>query len=300
MSIDGFLSYLRHERNRSEQTIQAYRIDLRQFTEYIATDTESNIITASSSQIRSWIASLAESGDNPATLRRKLQSLKSYYKYLLKSGTIIISPAAAIPMPRLRRRLPQFAKEGDMERMLADSYADPDITDTAYRDTLLVELLYSLGLRRAELLALSDCDIDHIRMEARITGKGNKTRIVPLPAPLLRHIRQWQTLRDNLWEDLPQPRPLASTPRGRMSATTLGTIVKERLQNVAATRKSPHTLRHTCATSMLNAGADITNIKELLGHASLAATQIYTHVSFADMKRDWTKAHPRSESEKTE
>ena len=303
--IQQFTEYLKFELYRSPKTVAAYEEDLLAFSKTLpaAAGSFPDLTAVSINDIRDWTGALADKGASAATLRRKLQSLRAFYKFLLRRKLIAVSPMAELPLPKLRKKLPVFAKENDLERIIADGYADAESEDPAssidaarrFRNTLIAETIYTLGLRRAELATLTDNDIDTYRSEIRVCGKGNKTRILPLPTLLARHISQWQRLRDIHFPDLPSPRHLAAGQDGPLTTTRIYQIVRTILEGVAASRKSPHTLRHTCATSLLNAGADINTIKELLGHASLSATQIYTHVSFEEMKRDWNKAHPRAD-----
>lgn len=302
--IRQFTDYLSFELYRSPKTVAAYEEDLLAFSRTLplSTDGSAALTAVSINDIRDWTGAMADNGATAATLRRKLQSLRAFYKFLLRRKLIEVSPLAELPLPKLRKKLPVFAKEKDLEQIIADGYADAKSEDPVssidaarcFRNTLIAEIIYTLGLRRAELTDLTDNDIDIHRCEIRVCGKGNKIRILPLPSVLARHIAEWQRLRDIHFPSLTAPRPLAAGPDGPLTPARIYQIVRATLEGVAASRKSPHTLRHTCATSLLNAGADINSIKELLGHASLSATQIYTHVSFEEMKRDWNKAHPRA------
>lgn len=288
-----FLRYLSLELYRSEHTVEAYSTDLRGFNEFLhnsgVPQDDAGFFVPSAvtaSDIREWVASMAEAGIGNTSLRRKIQSLRAYFKFLVKRGVISSSPAASIPLPKKSRRLPQVASRKEVEEVIS--------SEESALKALALELLFGCGLRRSELLGLNDDSINPYSKELRIIGKGNKVRIIPLTDGILSHIQSWQRMRDEAYPDLPSPRPLMVTRSGGMSASTLYRIVRQALADTTASKKSPHTLRHSFATTLLNSGADINSVKELLGHSSLAATEIYTHVAFADLKKDYGKAHPRA------
>ena len=294
--IREFLRYLSLELNRSRLTVEAYEADLRGFNDFMMKSgvpvSDAGFFVPSaigSSDIREWMASLSESGHSPVTIRRKVQSLRAYFKFLVRRGEIHSNPAAGVALPKVSRRLPSIAGHDDIVRTLGEG---------DMQESLIMKILYGCGLRRSELIAVSDPDINPYSRELKILGKGGKHRVIPLPAPLLEDIGEWQRERDRLYPDLPEPRPLLATSRGRMSASTLYSIVRRALAGCPAEKKSPHTLRHSFATQLLNSGADINSVKSLLGHASLGATQIYTHLAFSELSREWAKAHPRSKAPK--
>ena len=287
-----FLRYLSLELYRSPHTVEAYSADLREFNQYVS---QTGVIMDDAgcfipsgvlpSHVRGWIASMAEDGISARSIRRKLQSLRSYFKYECRRDETLKNPLSGITLPKQAKKLPEFARPGELQEILGGTEKT--------RDRLIVMMLYGCGLRRSELLGITDADIQEGRRELRILGKGNKTRVIPLTDELLGAIRDQQRERDEKFPELHHPRPLIATSRGAMSVSGLYKIVNSLLAPSTASKKSPHTLRHTFATSLLNAGADINSVKELLGHASLGATQIYTHVAFKDMQKDWKKAHPR-------
>lgn len=282
------------ELNRSRLTVGAYEADLRGFNEHmvksgVPTSGDTGFFVAgavTTADIREWMATLAEEGMEASSIRRKVQSLRAYFKFLMKRGEVKANPAAAVPLPKTSRKLPVIATHADIEEAIDEA---PDILES-----LALEMLYGCGLRRSELIGIDDNDINPYSRELKILGKGNRHRVIPLPDPLLAHIERWQEERDRRYPDLPEPRPLMATRRGRMSAGTLYNIVRRALQGSAAERKSPHTLRHSFATQLLNGGADLNSVKGLLGHSSLGATQIYTHVAFGQLRSEWSKAHPRA------
>lgn len=289
-----FLSYLSLELNRSPLTVKAYETDLRGFNDFlkksgVPTDDAGFFVvsTVTTADVREWMASLSEQGVSATSLRRKVQSLRAFFRFLMKSGSLQSNPAAAVPLPKTGRKLPVIATHEDVTASV-EAASDP-------REALVLELLYGCGLRSAELLALTDPDVNFYSKELKVMGKGAKHRIIPLPDSLLAKIKDWQQQRDALYPSLESPRPLIATKRGRMSAGTLYLMVRRALRDSRAGQKSPHTLRHSFATQLLNSGADINSVKELLGHSSLGATQIYTHLAFSELRKEWDKAHPRSE-----
>ena len=309
MLIDRFLKYLSLELNRSDLTVEAYGRDLRQFSEWITGLSNDRFIPedVSLSDIRTWLASLAREGVTPRSLRRKAQSLRAFFKYLLRQGIITTNPTADLTLPKLPKNLPDNIRTEEIESILSkeeiiiendDNDGNENNIEEEIRSHLILEMLYSLGLRRAELIAISDRDISESSSEIKITGKRSKQRIVPVPAILLQHIARWQKLRDSLWPELETPRPLLVVKGKRITPSQVYYVVKKALAGTSARRKSPHALRHTFATAMLNEGADLNSVKEFLGHASLATTQIYTHISFAEMKKAYEGAHPRSKKTK--
>lgn len=290
-----FASYLRLELNRSVHTSDAYLTDMRQFAYWLCGEESSGFDPESvtTSDVRAWIASQGAAGDSRLTLRRKAQSLRAFFKFLMRRGLIKSNPAADITLAKKPRRLPSFIREEEMEEILAaPSENAPD-----FRNHLILTLLYSTGIRQAELLGINDGDINHFSSEMIVRGKGNKQRMIPLPQPLLKEIEQWQAMRDNIYPigEKREDTPLFPGNGGkRLSKSGLYTIVKNGLASTASSKKSPHILRHTFATAMLNDGASLDTVKEMLGHSSMATTQLYTHVSFAQLRQNYDAAHPRA------
>lgn len=289
-----FLSYMSLELNRSPLTVKAYETDLRGFNDFLQKsgaplrDDTGFFVAAdiNTATIREWMAVLSDKGEASSSIRRKIQSLRAYFKFLMKRGEIKSDPASTVPLPKAGRKLPSIATHDDAAKAI-------DETPTLL-GVLTLEMLYGCGLRRSELLGIDDTDINPYSRELRIHGKGSKQRVMPLPEALLDRIGEWQRERDRLYPDLPSPRPLMATRHGRMSVSTLYKMVRRALQSTSAEKKSPHTLRHSFATQLLNSGADLNSVKNLLGHASLGATQIYTHLSFSELAKEWGKAHPRA------
>lgn len=299
MVTDDFLSYLRYELNRAELTVEAYERDIDQFADWLTNGKPLDFQPAdiTPSDIRAWLVALSRERNSARTIRRKLQSLRAFFRFLLKKGTITDNPTADLTLPKIPHSLPDTIRADEMETILGwqeDSLADSDDMEKSLRQLIVTETLYTLGLRRAELISLNDNDISFSSGEIKVTGKRSKQRIVPAPQKLMDYIRRWQTLRDALWPDLPHPKPLLAVNGKRISISQVYSIVKSSLASTSSRKKSPHALRHSFATAMLNEGADLNSVKEFLGHSSLSTTQIYTHISFADMRKAYDNAHPRA------
>lgn len=292
--MDRFTSYLRHELNRSEHTIRAYSNDLRDFIRFITNGNWSefrpNDITAG--DIRTWLANLGRSGEKPSSIRRKTQSLRAYFHFLCKSGRIPKNPASDIILAKLPSPLPYFVKDEELKNLLTDI---PEETTciSSLLDHLILHLLYATGIRRAEAIRLTDRDFNPQRREIKVFGKGRKERIIPIADQLVTEIERWQQVRNAEWPALPIPKPILTVGRGHISEATLGRIVRRILSATTTDKRSPHTLRHSFATAMLNGGADINSVRELLGHSSVSTTQIYTHLNFSDLREAYETSHPR-------
>lgn len=291
MTIDSFLEYLRLELNRSPLTVEAYGRDLREMTDTLCGGDPQALATITSRDLRRWLADMGRRGLSARTLRRKTQAARSLFRYMRKRGLRTDNPAADITLARPPHPLPAYVRSDEMEQLLADPPAGPDpVRDM--RDNLILEMLYGCGLRQAELLALTDPDIHAETIT--VHGKGSKTRIMPLPPALREAIDRWRKTRDSIYSRLDSPAPLIpGRDGGPLSKSMLYKIVHARLESTSAERRSPHTLRHTFATALVNGGAGINSVKEMLGHSSLSTTQIYTHLDFTRMRADYTAAHPR-------
>ena len=276
--------------------MNAYEFDIRQFLAWISRDeiSEISVSQISTSDVRSWLADLAIKGDSTRTIRRKTQSLRAFFKWLVKTGKIKNSPLTQIGLPKISKPLPDLVKPDEIENaiLIANQNLDSD-NPSEVINSIILELLYSLGLRRAELISINDIDISFPEAEIKITGKRNKQRIVPLPASLVEKIKRWQKIRDEEWPDLELPKPLLVIKGRRITVNQVYNIVRKSLALSSARKKSPHALRHSFASAMLNGGADLDSVREFLGHSSLATTQIYTHISLAEIKKAYSNAHPR-------
>lgn len=298
--IDDFISYLVIEQRASTHTVEAYRRDLDQFAKWQISHGEGLFLAenVTPSQIRAWVGSMADGGISPTSLRRKLQSLRAFYKWGKRYGTLAENPASAVVLPKKRKKLPGFIREEEIEEVLAPTEKETDSNFRLMRQKLIIEILYSLGLRQAELLMLTDADINFNSKEIKVTGKRNKQRVLPVPQPLLDRIKCWQNKRDQKYPALRRPAPLIAGPHGVISKQHLYRIVNRGLSQTSASKKSPHTLRHTFATAMTNNGADLDAVREMLGHSSLSTTQIYTHLSFRELLDNYRNGHPRANEKK--
>lgn len=293
--IEEFLSYLRLERNRSPLTVEAYGRDLRRFEKWVSDEfAETHISEVTQAEVRAWLASEAESGNGARSLRRKAQSLRSFFRWGVETGKCTANPMNLVSLAKAPKPLPAFVAEEDIEKIKETPQAEDPLLN--FRNQLIIDLLYTCGLRQAELLGLSDRDVDFSREELKVHGKGGKQRVVPLLPEVCAHIREWIAMRDGASSGTARSVTLFPGRDGsRMSRSRLYQIVENALLHSKSSRRSPHTLRHSFATSMLSGGADIMTVKEMLGHSSLASTQIYTHLDFRQLRQDYAKAHPRGQ-----
>ncbi len=303
MGIDGFIEYIQVERRYSEHTVRAYEQDLQEFCSFIHCDpSEWDPRLTTTEDVRLWLVSMLDAGSSPRTVRRKMSSLRSMYKYLLRIGKVQTDITRGVIAPKVSKPLPVFFKEQEMSR--AEEQMEWSDDFPSVRDSLAIEMLYETGMRRAELVGLSDNDIDLLQQQVRVFGKRRKERIVPFGDRLTEMIRQYLSLRDEEFGGADTMEAGTTTGQGAffldnkgkpLTAAQLYYIVRSRMGEVSSQKKhSPHVLRHTFATAMLNNGADINTIKDLLGHASLAATQVYTHTTFDQLRAAYKKAHPRA------
>ena len=297
MALDRFLSHLAHEKRASPHTVAAYRRDLAQFSGFLADACGSAALEqATPKAVRTWMMQLMEARIGPRTVARKLSSLRAFYRFARKMGLVAADPTALAEAPKAPKRLPEFVAERDMAKLL-DQVAWPE-GFTGARDRLLLELLYGTGMRLAELTGLKPADFDVRRNSLRVLGKRNKERIIPLAAPLTALVQEHLLLRAALPSPPAPGTALLVKPDGQpLPRRSVQSIVNHYLGTVTTqAKRSPHVLRHTYATHLLEHGADLNAVKELLGHASLAATQVYTHNTVEKLKRAHSQAHPRGGS----
>jgi integrase/recombinase XerC len=290
---ESFLKYLRFEKRCSNHTVVAYKKDLDQFGEYIfKTVGDFNVLTVDSKLVRSWVVELMQEGMTPKTVNRKITSLKSFYKYLLRQELIEVNPMVAVIAPKIPKKLPVFVDEESLHRLLDNGYFRNDFEGV--RDKLIVSLFYGTGIRLSELVSLKDSDIFQDETLIRVLGKNNKERIVPYPKSLNNLIGEYLTMRKAEFGD--QAPCLFVTAKGKPAYHKLVyRVVNNHLALVTPLeKKSPHILRHSYATHLLNRGADLNAVKELLGHSNLAATQVYTHTSTEKLQSIYKQAHPRA------
>lgn len=295
--LPAFLKYLEYELNRSPLTVKAYGEDLRTLASFLEINENlSDAAKITTTQIRNWLADMSRSGASPRTLRRRTQAARAFFRWLQKRKIIDKNPAQEIQLAKIGRKLPEFVRVEEMERLLDSPPPGGDPT-LKIRNHLIVNMLYSCGIRRDELVKITDADINVYSKELRIHGKRSKIRIIPLPDELVEEIKTWQKVRDSIYE-LSKPAPLICSGRGVLTSDAVYKIVHAMLLSTGATHKGPHTLRHTFATALLNDGAEINSVKELLGHASLQSTQIYTHLSFNEIRQAYDSAHPRASKDR--
>ena len=291
--IDQFLNYLRFERNASPQTVQTYEDSLREFESYLTfRDGGLSLGTADTDLIRDWMESLMDRGNNASTINKKLSALRSFFRYALKRKLVEKDPAHAVVGLKKPKPLPQFVREGEMDRLLDNVEWGDDYKDVRARTLLL--LLYETGLRRSELTGLDDGDIDFETGQLKVTGKRNKQRIIPFGPELAETLRKYVIVRDEQVKG--DCDALFLSDKGhRMTGQQVYEIVHRYLTGATSLKKrSPHVLRHSFATAMLNNGAGLESIRNLLGHESVSTTEIYAHTTFEQLKRVYKEAHPRA------
>ncbi len=291
--IEQFLQYLTHERNYSPHTVSAYARDLRQWHEYAGAGGRRAVdyASVSSADIRLWVVSLADAGDAPRTLRRKVQAVRALFRWLMRRGVVAANPAADVELARLDKPLPHFVRESTLDALL-DSDVDRDDM-VAVRDRLLVLMLYGTGMRRAELIGLLDSAVDVPNRQLRVHGKRDKDRVIPFGDELAQWITHYRELRSR--EHCDGDTFFTRRDGKPLYPSYIYKVVHRDLSAAGGSGQlSPHVLRHSFATAMLNGGAQLGAVKELLGHSSLATTQVYTHVTLSELKQNYKLAHPRA------
>jgi integrase/recombinase XerC len=291
--VEKYINYLRFEKNYSSHTEISYSTDLIQFKDFIETHyPDIDLVNVDGDIVRTWIISLMDNKVSPQSINRKLSALKSFYRFLQKTGEITITPLKKISGPKNKKAIPSFVNYSDMEKVLNEE-TDNNEFET-FRDKTIIELFYVTGIRRAELISLKDEDIDLYSENIRVTGKRNKQRIIPISKNTINLIKTYTEIRDQNIENLSGYFFVKNNGEA-IYPMLIHRIVTSHLKWIPTLAKaSPHVLRHSFATGMLNNGADINAVKELLGHSSLASTEIYTHTSFEELKKIYNKAHPRA------
>ena len=291
--VNEFLQYLQYEKNYSFHTVLSYRTDLYQFCDFLVIKPqEINPTNINSQQIQQWSLLLMSTKISARSLSRKISTLKSFWKFLVVRGLATQDPTLKIILPKTKKPIPAFFKEKEMDSAL-DNKSNPNDFETT-RDLLIISIFYQTGIRLAELISIEDKDIDLINGNLRVTGKRNKQRIIPISNSLCKEISEYIELRNNKLEILSANLFLRENGQ-KLYPKLIYNIVHNTMSEVSSLHKrSPHVLRHTFATSILNGGADINAVKDLLGHSSLAATQVYTHTSFEELNNIYKHAHPRA------
>lgn len=309
--IRRFLDYLQYERRYSLRTVSEYGDDLRAFAAFLGLDESAFDPTVpDTADVKTWMVEMLDNRLSPRTVKRRLSALRSFYKYLLRQGKVRRDITQGVISPKTDKPLPVFFRESEMEREQAigqreldelmhqpDSQASPKQIFELARDNLIISMLYQTGMRRAEIVGLQDGDLDLVQGQIRVFGKRRKERVVPIGERLIGEIEAYIEVRRGF--ESPEHYLLTTIRRDgtvtQMPAAQVYEMVRRRMGEVSTLKKhSPHVLRHTFATTMLNNGADIRTIQTLLGHSSLAATQVYTHTTFEQIRQAYQHAHPRS------
>ena len=292
--IDSFISYLSLERNYSNHTVKAYQNDIEEFDLFCAEEFETTSIDdVHYSLIRSWIITLVDKGISNRSINRKIASLKAYYKFQQRLGVLDSNPLSKHKALKTAKKIEVPFSEIEMQNLLQQSHYDNDFE--GLRNKLIVDLLYCTGIRRAELINLRLADVDFGRNTVRVLGKRNKERIVPLLISTKELFQQYLGEREALESIFDKEHVFLLKSGSKIYETLVYRVINKYLSEVSSkVKKSPHILRHTFATHLLNKGADLNAVKELLGHSSLASTQVYTHNSIAELKKVHSAAHPRN------
>ena len=291
----SFITYLEHEKRASSHTVLAYQNDLEQFQEFLTVSFElSDLAEAGHVEIRAWMIDLIEQKLTPTTVNRKMATLRSFYKFLLRSGEIEKDPTYKLRSLKKGRSLPEFIQEDAIDKVLSEMNFSPDFS--GQRDRLVMEFLYLTGVRLSELLSIRWKDINLYSDEVTVLGKRKKYRIIPLTKSLKTNIIFYKKVFEETFSNLEESDYfIVRNNKEQAYPMMIYRIVREHLDLfVQTTKRSPHLLRHTFATHLLNKGADLNAVKDLLGHSSLAATQVYTHNSIEKLKAVFEQAHPKA------
>ncbi len=300
---------MRCELNYSAHTVSSYGIDIKQFANYLTSDKieQFDPMTVCPSDIRDWVLHLADKHISHQSIRRKVSSLSTFFRYLMKNYGLAANPASEVQLARAPHKLPVFIREAEMANIIDTSFSDRPQTDAAEataddfieaRNDLIILTFYTTGIRRAELISLTDVNVDTARGELKVLGKRNKERIIPFGQELAQAIDVYRQIRRQV-TGIAATEAFFVRPDGSpLYPMLVERVVKQALTGQThATRLSPHTLRHSFASDMLNHGADITSVQQLLGHKSLATTQVYTHITFRDLQSNYQLAHPRAQKQ---
>ena len=286
MPIESFLEYIRYEKNLSTHTVLSYRNDLFQFKKFLETECDGiEMQKVTSDCIREWVALLSEGGMSARSICRKISSLRAFYRYLVVQSDIQESPVKNIPLPKVHKKMPVYLRQDSMNELLDDvSYGEGF---EAVRNKLIIAMLYHTGMRRAELIGLRDTDVRE--GEIKVTGKRNKQRLIPYGEELSQMIAGYRQARKEFFFVRENGEPLYPQLVYRVVNGSLSKVC-------SLDKRSPHVLRHTFASAMLNNGATLNSVKELLGHHSLASTEVYTHITFEELKQSYNQAFPKRKS----
>jgi integrase/recombinase XerC len=292
--IQPFLDYLKFEKRYSIHTLISYQTDLHSFFEFLHQQYGQPILAEiNHAQVRSWLAQQKEKGMSSKSINRKISSLRSFFKYHLRRDAIAISPMANVISPKTSKRLPVYVKEGETAKLL-DGLKNGTEDWKSLNAKMLISLFYNTGMRLSELINLRENHLDKSRGQLKVLGKGNKERIIPVSREMFKEIEQYRQLKKKQFDKADET--LMVTEKGKRLYPKYAYLLVNQYLSAAGTldKKSPHVLRHTFATHLMNQGADLNAVKELLGHSSLASTQIYTHNSIEKLKTVHKKAHPKA------
>lgn len=291
--LESFINYLKYEKRYSQLTAVAYKKDLDQFEEFfVKTIGDFNVEGINDKIVRKWVIELMDKGISARTVNKKISALKSFNKYLLRMEVVKENNLVNVIVPKVRTKLPFFVEEKNLNHLLDDGFFGKDFE--ALRDKLIVSLLYGTGIRLAELMHLKDTDIYQAEFLIKVLGKRNKERIIPYPRSLNLLIEEYKAERTQLFGYPVECLLLTSKGKPAYEKLIYRVVCKNLALVTTIGKKSPHVLRHTFATHLLNRGADLNAVKEMLGHSNLSATQIYTHTSLDKIKKVYRQAHPRS------
>lgn len=294
-TLNRFINYIKVEKRYSEHTVRAYSDDIQQFVQYLESQLSiTDLLVVNQLMVRQWIVSLIGETISPRSLRRKTASLNSFYKFCLRNKLINSNPAEGLILPKLNKNFPDFIKESSIDNLFEANHFEEGFPGT--RDKLVLELFYATGMRLAELVGLDVLSVDMEKGEIKIHGKRNKERIVPLTGNITNLLQEYIKVREKYVSVEKLHTKLIITDKGEPAYPRMvqRLVRKYLIQSTTLEKRSPHLLRHTFATHMLNRGADLNAVKELLGHANLSATEIYTHNTYEKLKSIYKQAHPRA------
>lgn len=292
--VDTFLKYLQYEKRYSPRTLVSYETDLRQFQTFLEKEFESKPEDANYGMVRGWIVSLSEQDLDAPSINRKIACLRSFFKFLLKREEITKDPMLKVKVLKVKKKLPHFINENDLVTLLDKQLTEDDRSQHEQkRDQAIIETLYGTGMRRAELIGLRDQDINFRECTVKVLGKRNKERVIPFSSPLVNILKDYREVRDRDIERKDPDHFFLTDTGNKLYPELVYKVIKTKLSGLSIEKRSPHVMRHTYATHLLNKGAEINAVKDLLGHTSLAATQVYTHNTIEKLKEAY-KAHPKS------
>lgn len=295
MMIEEFKDYLIYEKRFSVHTVEAYLKDIAQFSDYLKDLGIEHIFFVQTAHVRLWVVSLVEQGISPSSVHRKLSSLNTFYKFSQKKGKLSANPAKGLQLPKIPQRLPKYIEQKSVQKLFDHLQTNED-DFASYRDRIIFELFYATGIRRQELITLKWGDVDFSLQQIKIFGKGGKERFVPVSTDLIQLLQTYFKISQSTFDTFRSDGSvILSNKGGNAYPEMVYRIVNQKLREIEVkTQKSPHVLRHSFATHLSNEGAPLNDIKELLGHASLASTQVYTHNSIEQLKEIFKRSHPKA------